>query len=614
MQPILRIDLSNNQIDSFAVLSSWVSDYIGGASLAARILYESLTADLDSLSPSAPLLCMTGPLTGTAAPTVGRFVVCAKSPATGLWGESHIGGFWGTELRMAGWDGVFITGRAPHPVIIHISNDRVEIKQATHLWGQDTYKVQELIKSELNDPGIRVLTIGPAGESLIPFSLMLCDHGRVAGRTGMGAVMGSKNLKAIAVRGTKKIPINNPDQFAVFRGESNRALKNDSLTNALTELGTASAADYFDYLGMMPKKYFSSGTLENSDAIAGSSIAETILSGKSACHACVVACGRVVSLDDGNKRKGPEYETLVGFGTNLGITDTHTITRMGELCDRYGLDSISTSGVIGLAFRLFEKGIITNEHTQGLELSWGNVYAASQLVHQIAKREGIGALLAKGTRSFARHFGVEDEAIQVNGLELAYHDPRGASGMAVVYATSPRGACHNQSDYFLAEIGQVETKIGLSLYDRHAGGEKSANIARHQDWRTVYDSLVMCLFGNIDPEAVLNLVNLACNTNHSLEDLMIIGERGWNLKRMINHRLGLTRANDRLPKPLLQPLEDGGSAGFVPDFNGMMEAYYLARGWNPETGFPLKKKLESLGLGWTLDTVDTSLLKNGAKK
>jgi aldehyde:ferredoxin oxidoreductase len=601
MQPILRIDLTKNIIDSFSVPSSWEFDYIGGASLAARILFDSLTADMDPLSPAAPLLCMTGPLTGTAAPTTGRFVVCAKSPATGLWGESHTGGFWGTELRMTGWDGVYITGRAPYPVIIHISNDQVEIKPASHLWGQDTYKIQELIKDELNDHGTRVLAIGPAGESLIPFSLILCDHGRVAGRTGMGAVMGSKNLKAIAVRGTKKIPVKNPAQFAVLRGESNRALKNDSLTNALADLGTASGADYFNYLGMMPKKYFSAGTLENSDAITGSSIAETILRGKSACHACVVACGRVVMLEDGNKRKGPEYETLVGFGTNLGITDTHEITRMGEFCDRYGLDSISTSGVIGLAFRLFELGILTNEHTQGLELSWGNAQAASQLIHQIAGREGIGALLAMGARAFANKFGAEDEAIQVNGLELAYHDPRGASGMAVVYATSPRGACHNQSDYFLAEIGQVESKLGLSVYDRHAGGEKSANVARHQDWRTVYNSLIMCLFGNIDPDALLNLVNLACDTNLSLEELMTIGERGWNLKRMINHRLGLTRADERLPKPLLQPLEDGGSAGFVLDFNGMMEAYYHARGWNPETGIPSEEKLASLGLGWTLE-------------
>jgi aldehyde:ferredoxin oxidoreductase len=614
MQPILKIDLASRQIDSISVPSNWELDFIGGASLAARILYDDLTPDLDPLSPSAPLLCMTGPLTGTAAPTVGRFVVCAKSPLTGLWGESHIGGFWGSELRMAGWDGILITGRAPVPVYIQITNNRAEIKPASHLWGQDTYQVQEMLKSELNDPGIRVLAIGPAGEALIPYSLMLCDHGRVAGRTGLGAVMGSKNLKALAVRGTGKIPVNNPDQFAILRGETNRGLKNDSMAQALTDLGTAVGADYFDYLGMMPKKYFSAGTLENSSAISGSSIAETILSGKSACHACVVACGRVVTLNDGKKRKGAEYETLVGFGANLGITDTHAITRLGEMCDRIGLDSISTSGTIGLAFRLYELGILTRDHTQGLALTWGNAQAAGRLIDLILRREGLGALLALGARSFARHFRVEEEAIQVNGLELAYHDPRGASGMAVVYATSPRGACHNQSDYFLAEIGQVETKINMSIHDRHAGFEKSVDIARHQNWRTLYNSLIMCLFGNIDPDSVLNLVNLVSDRNLSLEDLISTGERGWNIKRMINHRLGLTKANDRLPKPLLQPLSDGGSAGFIPDFDEMMNAYYEARGWDAGTGIPTRKKLASLGLEWTLETFDQSQKENWSKE
>ena len=600
MLPILRIDLSSGEAVSIDVPNEWRDDYIGGASLAARLLYDSLNIELDPLSPSAPLLCLTGPLTGTAAPTVGRSVVCAKSPATGLWGESNIGGYWGTELRMAGWDGIFLTGKAAEPVYISILNEKVEIKKASHLWGSDTYEIQALIRAELNEIGVRVLGIGPAGEALIPFSLLLCDHGRVAGRTGMGAVMGSKNLKAIAVKGTRKIPVAHENEFSRLRSESNRDLRNDPMTRVLTDLGTAGAADYFDYLGLMPKKYFSAGTLENSNAISGSSIAETILQGKSACHGCVVACGRVVALADGIKRKGPEYETLAGFGVNLGVTDTYAITIMSELCDNYGLDTISTSGVIGLAFRLFELGILDGKTTEGLQLKWGNSQAVIHLIHLIAERKGLGEHLSKGTLYFARHFGAEEEAIQVNGLELAYHDPRGGSGMAVVYATSPRGACHNQSDYFLAEIGQVETKIGLSLYDRHAGAEKAANIARHQDWKTLNNSLVMCLFGTIDPDAVLKLVNLACDKNLSLDELLTMGERGWNLKRMINHKLGLTRANDRIPKPLTRPLANGGAAGFVPDFDAMMEAYYLARGWDPSTGAPTEEKLTSLGLGWTI--------------
>ncbi len=600
MQPILKIDLSTNLIETISIPVDWEKDYLGGASLAARMLYDALSAELDPLAPSAPLLCITGPLTGTASPTAGRFTVCGKSPATGLWAESNIGGFWGPELRMAGWDGVWLTGKARQPVYIYLNDDHVEFREATHLWGEDTYRVQELIKAELADPGVRVLGIGPAGEALIPFSLLLCDHGRVAGRTGLGAVMGSKNLKAIAVKGSRKIPVGHPEAFNPLRSEANRALKNDSMTRVLHDLGTAGAADYFDYLGELPKKYFTSGLLENSHLISGASIAETILTGKSACHACVIACGRVVSLDKGEKRKGPEYETLAGFGVNLGITDTHAITLMGEQCDRYGMDTISTSGIIGLAFRLYDMGIITTQDTGGLQLTWGNSWAASQLIHMIVRREGFGAYLAEGSLALARRYGVEEEAMQVNGLEIPYHDPRGASGMAIVYATSPRGACHNQSDYFLVDIGQTEASIGVEFFDRMAGAEKAANVAKHQNWRTLNNALVMCLFGNISPDTLLELINHVCNSNMTLEDLMRCGERAWNLKRMINHRMGLTRANDTLPKALLRPLPDGGAAGFVPDFEGMLDAYYYARGWNPETGYPTNQKLESLGLGWVI--------------
>jgi aldehyde:ferredoxin oxidoreductase len=600
MQPILKIDLSTKEIESSSIPQDWEKEYLGGASLAARMLYDTLSEDLDAFGPSSPVLCMTGPLTGTAGPAVGRFTVCGKSPATGLWAESNVGGFWGPELRMAGWDGVWISGKAERPVYLYIHDDQVEYRDAAHLWGEDTYRVQELIKSELGEPGVRVLGIGPAGEALIPFSLILCDHGRVAGRTGLGAVMGSKNLKAIAVHGSHRIPLGNSEDFNRLRGEANRVLKNDSMSRVLYDLGTGGAADYFDYLGLMPKKYFSAGTLENSYAISGASIAETILTGKSACHACVIACGRVVTLEDGAKRKGPEYETLVGFGPNLGITDTHAITMMGELCDRLGLDSISTSNTIGLAFRLYEMGIITNHDTGGLQLDWGNIQAASQLIHLLVRREGFGEYLARGSLGLARQFGVEEEAVQVNGLEVPYHDPRGGSGMAVVYATSPRGACHNQSDYFLVEIGHTENRVGVEFFDRMAGEEKAGNIAKHQDWRTVNNALVLCLLGNSSADTVLDLVNIACDLDLTLDDLLRCGERAWNLKRVINNHLGLTRKNDKLPRAFTQPLADGGAAGFVPDFDAMMEAYYLARGWNPSTGAPTEEKLKSLGLGWTL--------------
>lgn len=596
MQPILKINLSTNTIESFAIPAEYERDFLGGASLAARLLYDSLTRELDPLSPESPLLILNGPLSGTAGPTVGRFVVCGKSPATGLWAESNCGGFFGPELRMAGWDGIWLTGKTEKPVYLLIRDSQVEIRPADFIWGKDTYETQELVKKETGIGGARTLGIGIAGEAQIPYALLLCDHGRVAGRTGLGAVMGSKNLKAISVKGTGKVPVFDPAAYAPRRSAANLALKADPMTSVLNSLGSAGAADYFNYLGEQPKKYFSAGTLEGADNISGASVAETILSGKSACHACVIACGRVVKLDDGEKRKGPEYETLVGFGPNLGLTSPVTATRLGELCDRYGVDSISMSGVIGLAFRLYELGIIGTQDTGGLELTWGNAAAVEECIHLAVRREGFGKLLALGAKRLAEHFGAPDEAVQVNGLEVAYHDPRGASGMAIVYATSPRGACHNQSDYFLADIGQVDASLGLEFYDRHAGAEKAANVARHQDFRAVNNALVLCMFANVPPETMVELVNAACGYDWTLEDLMRCGERAWNLKRLINLKLGLTRANDTLPLPLLRAYEDGGSAGYVIPFDEMMAAYYQARGWDSETGAPRPEKLAALGL------------------
>lgn len=609
MQPILTVDLRTGVFDQITVPTAWRDDYLGGASLAARLLYKQITPELDPLSPEAPLLLINGPLSGTAGPSVGRYVICAKSPATGLWGESNCGGFWGPELRMAGFDGLLITGRAPQPVYLWIHNDQVELRSARHLWGLDTYQTQEAIQVELTQSTARVACIGPAGELRIPYAVVLCDHGRVAGRTGMGAVMGSKNLKAIAVKGNRQVPVADPGVFNSLRTRANRELRLDPLSKVVRDLGTASVSDYFDYLREMPKYYFQYGTYPEELRISGMVIAETILACVSACHACVIACGRVVNLEDGNKRKGPEYETLVGFGPNLGLNDPVVATRLGELCDRFGMDTISMSNTIGLALKLFEKGVIGIHETGGMVLNWGDAGVVEQLIRQTVQREGLGAHLAEGARAFGKKFEVEEEAVQVNGLEVAYHDPRGASGMALVYATSPRGACHNQSDYFLVEIGQAEGTLGMEYYPPKAGAEKAANVARHQDWRTLFNSLVMCLFANVDPETVLALVNASSGLSLDLDAMMNIGERGWNLKRVINHRLGLTRQNDRLPKALLRPYNDDpdGKQGFAPDLEPMLRAYYLARGWDPVTGFPGQDKLEELGLGWTLPDLQSLL-------
>jgi aldehyde:ferredoxin oxidoreductase len=596
MQPILKIDLAAGTTEEYRIPEKWEKDFLGGASLAARILYASLRRELDPLSPEAPLLFMMGPMTGTSGPTTGRFVVCGKGPATGLWAESNIGGFWGPELRAAGYDGLWITGKAKEPVYLWINGRNIEVRNAAHLWGQDTYTTQDKVKEEIGEKSAHVCVIGPAGEKLVLFASIMCDHGRMAGRTGMGAVMGAKNLKAIAVRGTNPIPVFDLTKYAPLRSESNRALKQDNEATVLREIGTAGAANYAEYLGAMPVKYYTHGSFANVDNISGAKMTETILAARSACQGCVIACGRVVKLGDGAKRKGPEYETIIGFGANLLNDSLESIVDLGELCDRYGMDTISTSNTIGLAFHLFEKGVITEEDTGSIELKWGEIDTVEQLVNLIGRREGIGDMMAQGSRRFGAHFNAEEEAVQVNGLEVAYHDPRGVSGMALSYATSPRGACHNQSDYFVVDWGHTNEQLGIEFYSRHAQAEKARNVARHQDWRTVFNSIVMCIFANVEPQMQVRLINAACGLDWRIEDMMKAGERAWNLKRAINNRMGLTRANDKLPKALLEPFPDGGSAGYVPDIQRMLHVYYEARGWDFETGYPSKEKLLDLGL------------------
>ncbi len=603
MQPILTIDLTHSIVGKFIIPKEWEQAYLGGASLAARILYQDLTANLDPLAPESPLLFLNGPLSGTAGPAVGRYVVCGKSPATRLWAESNCGGFWGVELRRAGFDGLLITGRSPGATYLWIEEGEVDFKSAHHLWGMETYQTQEAVLNELERPGVKIACIGPAGENHIPFALIMSDHGRMAARTGLGAVMGAKNLKAIAVKGSQSIPVHDAVRYGELRSQTNRELREDPVSQVGRELGTAGVADYFDYLMELPKRYFTRGISESELHISGTSIKNSILTGVSACHACVIACGRVVDLGDGEKRKGAEYETLAGFGPNLLIDDPIRITLMGELCDKYGLDTISMANIIGLGMLLYEKGVISREQTGGLELDWGNADSAEKLIHLTARKEGIGEYLAMGARRFGAEFGAADAAVQVNDLEVAFHDPRGASGMALVHATSPRGACHNQSDYYLVEVGQVYDTLGLTYYPPRAGAEKTINVVRHQDWRTLFNSLVMCLFANVPPEVVAELIGYAVGIELSVDEMMRIGERGWNLKRVINHRLGLTRENDRLPKALLTPYEDDES-GFVPDLPAMLDAYYNTRGWDPETGIPSEEKLESLELGWLVKDLD----------
>jgi aldehyde:ferredoxin oxidoreductase len=602
---ILEVNLSNGEISKTVIPSETLQKFVGGASLAAFILYPHLNEELDPLSPEAPLLFLTGPLTGTTGPAVGRFVICGKSPATQIWGESNIGGFFGPELRKSGYDGLIVIGKSSSPVFLTISDEDVEIRSADRLWGEtDTFLTQTRIRKELNQPTAKICCIGKAGEAMIPFASIVCDHGRMAGRTGMGAVMGSKRLKAVAVKGNLAVPIMDEDHFEPLRRKMNVALKDENVATAFRKFGTSSGVDYLDYLGELPKYAFTRGTIENAWEISGMTMAETILTGVSTCHGCVIACGRVVSLEGGKKQKGPEYENVVGFGPILGIIDLPFITRMSDLCDRYGMDSISTSNIIGLTFLLYQEGIIEEKEANGLKLEWGNQAAVEKLIHAIVEREGIGALLAEGSKSLAEHYGVPGFAAQVKGLEVPYHDPRGGSGSGLVYATSPRGATHMDSDYFWVDtLGRAVDELGIVPYKRFEGAVKSSNVARHQNWGAVLNSLVMCMHAVVPIEDLVRLINFATGFDYELEELITAGERGWNLKRVINNRHGLTMKEDTLPEILMKPMPDGGSAGYVPPLQEMLDAYYKARGWDTKTGKPFPEKLKQLGLAEYIDDI-----------
>ena len=598
MGKLLVVDLSNGKIEDEPLNEDYVRRFIGGSGLACRYLYDMVDADTDPLGPENPLLFMAGPLTGTRAPSCGRFVICARSPLTDLWGEANSGGFFGPEMRFAGYDGIVVKGQSPEPVYLRVEDGRAELRSASHLWGKSTYETQALIREELGDEKIRVACIGPAGENLVKFAAVMSDHGSAAGRTGMGAVMGSKRLKAVALRGHQRVPLDDEERFKALASEALAAIREDITTAILRETGTAGSLDYSMMLGDAPARYFTQGSFPEGTNLSGSAMAETILTGNYACYGCPIACKRKVKVDKYglSETKGPEYETVCALGTLLLLDDLAAVAYLGHLCDAYGLDTISTGSAIAFAHYLFEQGIIGPEETNGLELRWGDPDSVAKLIEMIAHRRGFGDLLAEGSRLVGRRYGAEELAVQVKGLEVAMHDPRAMSAMALVYATSPIGGSHNQSDMYLVELGKAIEGLDIVSTDRFEIKGKAPIVARHQDWRSFCNALILCYFANPPVQTVVELLSSATGWEVGLDEAMAIGERIWNLKRALNLRLGLRREDDRLPKLLLRPLEEGGTEGHVPDLEEMLEEYYRVRGWDPATGAPAREKLLALGL------------------
>jgi aldehyde:ferredoxin oxidoreductase len=588
---ILRVDLSHSLLWDETLNEDYARTYVGGSGLAARYLYDMLDANTDPLGPENPLFFLTGPLVGTSMTSAGRYSVCARSPLTGIWGEANSGGFFGPELRYAGYDGVLITGKAEKPVWLSIIAGQAALHKAGDLWGCDIYETQTRLREVLGDPKARVACIGLAGENMVKLAGIANDHGRFAARTGLGAVMGSKNLKAIAVRGTGKVPLYAPEEYRAITNQILALYKEDFPSQSYRAYGTAGYVNLSHMLGDLPIRYFQVGEYASADNLSGVDLAEKFLTRNTACHKCVIACGRETHSPAYKDPKvdGPEYETVGALGSLLMIFDLEAVIHAGHLCNLYGLDIISMGVTIGLACELFERGLLTTADTGGLEIRYGDARMVFRLIELTARREGFGAVLAEGNAALAERAGVPELSATVNRLEVPMHDPRAYLGMAVTYALSPRGACHMQGDMYTLDLGQSNIEeVGLEPGDRHDNTiEKGRSAARLQAWRNLYNSLILCQFENPGVRPLLAAINAATGWGLEAEDLMRLGKRIVNIKRLMNFKLGLTKANDRLPDLLLKPLKEGGAAGYQPDLPTLLAGAYAEFGWDLESGRPL---------------------------
>jgi len=601
---VLRINLTCSRVSIEPLKVDYLRKFIGGSGIAAKILYDELYHGVDPLSLDNKLVFMTGPLTGTLAPGCGRFVVASKSPLTGIWGEAGSAGYWGPELKFAGYDGIILEGRAENPIYLWINNENIEIRDAEHLWGKDTIETESELKSELKDPKSKIITIGPSGERLARIACIVTDGGGVAGRCGLGAVMGSKKLKAIAVRGTERVEVADEASFRDLMKEISLIIEKNPRTKSLRSYGSAGSMEGNEAVGDVPiKNWMVDSWSDGAKKLSGQYMAKTILKRPFTCFACPIACKREIEIKSGPyagvKGKGPEYETCASFGTMLLIDDIEVVAKANDLCTRYGIDTISCGSVIAFAYECYEKGLITNKDVEGLNLSWGDHGSFLKMIEMIGKRKGIGFILGEGVKIVSEKIGKEAEkfAIHVKGLEMPMHDPRVYKSLALGYATSNRGACHLQATSHWVERGMLFPELGIKEKpDRFTPEGKAKMVIDLQNFMAVIDSLIICKFAltcGYTLTHLLKLIYFVTGYKINVDEFKRAGERIFNLKRLFNNRLGISRKDDRLPDRINKPLPEGWTKHHSPDLDLMLDEYYQLRGWDKE-GRPSTEKLTEL--------------------
>ncbi len=603
MGKFLFVDLSSKSSWTQEVPEWMKTSLLGGKGFGAKLLSDLAPAGVDPFGTENPLMVMTGPLTGTSAPSM-RGCVVTKSPLTGTFLDSYFGGYFSPEIKYAGYDGLIVLGQATEPVYLWIDDEQVEIRPAAHLWGQDALEVNAAIKAELRDETVKILSIGPAGENRVLYSLISCEYNRQAGRGGAGAVMGSKQLKAIAVRGSKTVTIHDPDAFRTAVIQANADLEASEDVKAMKDGGTAPAVDFANETGLLPTRNFQDGTYEQASSLSDVGQAKHLWLNSAACLGCPIRCSKMGAVRTG-KYAGfitdiVEYESAALMGSNLGISDVRSVAHLVKLCDRFGLDSMSTGGVIGFAMEAGEKGLI--DSPDGITLEFGNVQAAEYLIRSIAFVDNdLGKLLSQGVKRAAAALGGDATAFaqHVKGLESPAWGPRGAAGTGLAFMTADRGGCHQRGLPAPLEVtgGEWEGKPVEAL----ALEGKAGMLISMQNYLAGTDALVKCDFGGfgVQPETYAALLSAATGQSFSADFFDRLGERIWNLTRQFNLREGLDPAEDTLPKRFMQdPLPSGPQKGHhftAKEMDFMLKDYYSVRGWD-EQGRPTTETLERVGV------------------
>jgi aldehyde:ferredoxin oxidoreductase len=612
----LRVNLTDGHVKVRELDAAFADTWLGGNGFGVKILWDEVGADVDPLSPDNRLIIATGPICGTLMPNSSRVEVIAKSPLTGIYGDANAGGMFGPELKFAGYDLIVFEGRAPEPVYLRIQDDSVELRTARHLWGKTVSEAEALVTQELGDDDVKFATIGPAGENLVRYASIQVTPNRSAARSGMGAVMGSKNVKCVAVRGSGKVTFADPDAFYRLARDAHKRLCRNEFYQSVSRYGTAGLVTLMNEMGRFPTRNFQMGAFPYADDISAEALHGRYYVNDVACFNCPVACDKVYRVPDGEfagtVTSSLEYETLGALGAGVWNRDLASIIRGNVLCDELGLDTISAGRTIGFMMELWEKGIITSADTGGISFEWGNSEVVLDLLKQIAYRQGLGDLLAEGSRRIAAQIarGAEPYAMEVKGQEIAAQDGRAQRSMGLAHVTSTRGADHLKAFPVIDETGYPSEAIRRygeeympELADPLATRHKPMLVIDGENFGAVIDSAGNCKSGGtfvlaeIYWQEMADAIHTATGMDMTVPQLKAVGERIYNLQRCYGVLHGISRKDDRLPPRFKEePNPSGHARGQTFDVEPLLDEYYALRGWDVRTGIPTRAKLRALGL------------------